>query len=64
MRCGDIPSNLSIDSFIRFPVYKATDRLLYEQNLPYVKTVTEAMLADEWTGHASRPGRVASPSCP
>jgi phosphoserine phosphatase RsbU/P len=33
--------------FIRFTVYKATDRRLYEQNLLYAKTVAEAKLADE-----------------
>src|SRR5688500_2738654 len=33
--------------FIRFMVYKATDRRLYEQNLLYAKAVAEARLADE-----------------
>ena len=56
-----IRGNLSIDSFIRFTVYKATDRLLYEQNLLYAKTVTEAMLAARmgWPRQPSR--RVALP---
>lgn len=33
--------------FIRFTVYKATDRRLYEQNLLYAKTVAEDKLGDE-----------------
>jgi sigma-B regulation protein RsbU (phosphoserine phosphatase) len=33
--------------FIRFTIYKATDRRLYEENLLYAKTVSEAKLADE-----------------
>jgi sigma-B regulation protein RsbU (phosphoserine phosphatase) len=33
--------------FVRFTIYKATDRRLYEQNLLYAKTVAEDRLSDE-----------------
>jgi sigma-B regulation protein RsbU (phosphoserine phosphatase) len=33
--------------FIRLTIYKATNRLLYEENLRYARTVAEAKLADE-----------------